>query len=88
MNKRPQPAGWEAAVQKLLKPEHIERVSDTEIRITMPPCPDFDIDEDEIIHVTIPPEVLVKSTKPIYAGPFTIKADTYEERIDHAIQGY
>lgn len=53
----------------------------------LPPRPDYDIEEDEIVPIWIPPEVLVKSDRPIYAGSFTIKADTYEERIDHAIQG-
>lgn len=86
-HKRPQPAGWEAAVKKLLKPEHVERVSDTVVKIHWPPCPDFDIEEDEIVHITIPPEALVKSTVPLYAGSITIKADSYEERIDHSIEG-
>lgn len=83
---RPQPAGWDIAVKTLLKPEHIERVSDTEVKITLPECPDYDIDEDETIRVTIPPSVLVKSTEPVDAGTFTIRADTFEERIDNAIQ--
>ena len=71
----------------MLKPEHVERISDTEVRITLPPCPDFDIDEDEIVHITIPPSMLANSTAPVYAGSFTIHADTYEERIDNAIKG-
>jgi hypothetical protein len=74
-------------MKRVLKPEHVERLSDTQIRITLPPCPDFDIEEDETVEVWIPPSILVKSEKPLYAGSFTIKADTYEQRIDHAIQG-
>ncbi len=85
-HQRPQPAGWDTSMKSVLKPEHVERISDTEVRITLPECQDYDIDEDEIIHVNIPPSALVKATKPIYAGSFTIRADTFEERIDNAIK--
>jgi hypothetical protein len=71
----------------MLKPEHVERLSDTQVRITLPPCPDFDIDEDEEVEVWVPPQLLVKGTRPLFAGRFTIKADSYEERIDNAMQG-
>lgn len=84
---RRQSAGWDNAVKVLLKPEHVERLSDSQVSITLPPCPDFDIDEDVTVDVWIPAEVLVISDRPLYAGSFTIKADTYEERIDSAIQG-
>ena len=83
---RRQPEGWNKAVNAMLKPEHVVRVSDTEVRITLPPCPDYNIEEDETIHVWIPPEALSKAEEPVYAGPFVIKADTYEQRIDNAIQ--
>lgn len=85
-HQRPQPAGWDTSMKAVLKPEHVERVSDTEVRITFPECPDYDIDEDEIIHVNIPPSALVNATEPVYAGSFTIRADTFEERIDNAIK--
>jgi hypothetical protein len=84
---RPQPAGWETSMKVLLKPEHVERVSDTEVRMTLPECADYDIDEDEVVHVTIPASALTKPTESVYAGAFTIKADTFEERIDNAIKG-
>lgn len=84
--RRPQPAGWGSSVKTLLKPEHVERLSDTQVRITLPECPDYDIDEDETINVTIPASALEKSTEPLNAGSFTIRANTYEERIDYAIQ--
>jgi hypothetical protein len=71
----------------VLKPEHVERLNDTQVRITLPLCPDYDIEEDEVVEDWIPPEVLVKSDRPIRIELFTIKADTYEERIDHAIKG-
>jgi len=74
-------------MKRVLKPEHVERLSDTQIRFMLPPCPDFDIEEDEIVEVWIPPSILVKSDKPLFAGSFTIKADSYEERIDKSIQG-
>ena len=74
-------------MKRMLRPEHVERLSDTQLRITLPPCPDFDIEEDEQIEVWIPPQLLVKGTTPLFAGTFTINADSYEERIDHAIQG-
>ena len=85
-HKRPQPAGWNDSVKIMLKPEHVERLSDTQVKITLPPCEDFDIDEDETIHVTIPPSAVVNATEPIYAGSFTIKALTFEGRIDNAIK--
>lgn len=86
-NRRPQPAGWDKAIQRVLKPEHIERLSDTQLRVTLPPCPDFDIEEDEEVEIWIPPQMLVKATRPVFAGTVTIKADSYEERIDNALQG-
>ena len=85
--KRPQPSGWSEAVQQRLRPEHVKRISDTQVEITLPPCPDFDIEEDEVVHVWIPPAALTNATEPLYAGAFTIKADTYTERIRHAIKG-
>ena len=85
--RRPQPAGWDKTVKIMLKPENVERLSDTQVRITLPPIPDFDIEEDERVEFWVPPELLVNSDKPLYAGSVTIKADSYEERIDHAIQG-
>jgi hypothetical protein len=86
-NRRPQPAGWDTAVKRLLKPEHIERVSDTEVRITLPPVPDFDIEEDEVVRVRIPASALVGANHDIDAGTFTIRADSFEERIDNALKG-
>jgi len=74
-------------VQRRLRPEHVERISDTQVKITLPPCPDFDIEEDEEIHVWIPASALTSATEPVYAGSFIIKADTYLERMQHAIQG-
>jgi hypothetical protein len=85
--KRPQPAGWNKAVRRLLTPEHVERLSDTQVRITLPPAPDFDIEEDETVRVTIPASALVNSKQDIDAGTFTIRADTFEERIDNALKG-
>lgn len=85
--KRPQPGGWSEAVQRRLRPADVVRISDTKFEITLPPCPDFDIEEDEVVHIWIPASVLQNSKEPIYAGSFTIKADTYEERINHAIEG-
>lgn len=82
-----QPAGWSSAVKRMLKPEHVTRLSDTQVQITLPPCPDFDIEEDETVEVWIPAAAFTKSDKPVYAGSFTIKADTYFERIDTAING-
>ncbi len=73
-------------MKAVLKPENVERISDTEVRITLPECSDYDIDEDEIIRVTIPPSALVNATEPVDAGTFTIKADSFEERIDNAIK--
>jgi len=84
--KRPQPAGWNISMKAVLKPEHVERISDTKVRITLPECTDYDIDEDDMIHVNIPTSALVKATEPVYAGSFTIRADTFEERIDNAIK--
>jgi hypothetical protein len=86
-HRRPQPAGWDKAVRPLLKPEHIERISDTQVRITLPPVPDFDIEEDEIIRLRIPASVLVNATQDIDAGTLTIKADSFEERIDNSLKG-
>jgi len=71
----------------MLKTEHIEFPSNAKAHITLPSCPDYDIEEDEVIDVWIPAEALAESDKPIYAGFFTIKAESYQERIDHAIQG-
>ena len=85
--RHPQPAGWEKAVESMLKTEHIEFPSNAKAHITLPSCPDYDIEEDEVIDVWIPAEALAESDKPIYAGFFTIKAESYQERIDHAIQG-
>ena len=85
--KRPQPGGWSEAVQRRLRPEHVERISDTQVKITLPPCPDFDLEEDEVVDVWIPATALKNAKEPIYGGSFTIKADTYVERIQHAIQG-
>jgi len=85
-SQRPQPAGWDKTVKLMLKPEHVERLSDTQVRITLPPVPDFDIEEDETIEVWIP-ATAVASGQAIYAGSFTIKADSFEDRIDHAIVG-
>ncbi len=59
---RPHPAGWDKAVKPLLSAANVERVSDTVARINIPACQDYDIDEDEIIRVIIPPSVLVNST--------------------------
>jgi len=86
--KRPshQPAGWNKAVRRMLKLEHVERLSDTQVRITLPPCPDFDIEEDETVEVWIPAAALKNSDRPLYAGSITIKADSYWQRIDNAIQ--
>jgi hypothetical protein len=86
-HRRPQPAGWDKAVRRLLTPEHVERISDTQVRITLPPVPDFDIEEDEIVRVRVPASVLVNATHDIDAGIFTIKADSLEERIDNALKG-
>jgi len=83
--KKPQFSGWNSNRDKYLKPENIERLSDSQLKITWPPMPDYDIDEDEVIQFWIPPEVLVKSTKPVYAGSFTIKADSYIQRIDKVL---
>jgi hypothetical protein len=85
--RRPQSAGWEKAVKRALKPEHVERLSDTEVQITLPPVTEFDIEDDEIVEVWIPPSMLVKATEPLFAGRFTIKADSFKERIDNALQG-
>jgi hypothetical protein len=74
-------------MENLLKPEHWEFPSNTEACLPLPPCPDYDIEEDETIEVWVPAEALEKSDKPIRAGQYTIYADTYEQRIDHAIQG-
>ena len=84
---RPRPAGWEKAMKHVLKPEHVERLNDAQVRMTLPPCPDFDIEEDEEVEVWIPAQALVHSTRPIFAEKFTIKADSFEERIDNAMQG-
>jgi hypothetical protein len=86
-NRRPQPAGWDKAVKRLLKPEHVERISDTQVRITLPPVPDFDIEEDEVVRVRVPASALVNATRDIDAETFTIKADSFEERIDNALEG-
>jgi hypothetical protein len=85
--RRPQPAGWDKAMKRVLRPEHVERLNDKQVRITLPPCPDFDIEEDEEIEVWIPAAAVVNATRPIFAGKFMIKADSFEERIDNAIQG-
>jgi hypothetical protein len=85
-NRRPQPGGWDTAVTRLLKPEHVE-ISGTQRKVTLPPCPDFDIEEDEEVEVWVPPQLVAGATGPIYAGKFTISADSYEERIDHALHG-
>lgn len=74
-------------MKRVLKPEHVERLNDTQVRITLPPCPDFDIEEDEAVEVWIPAQALVNATRPVFAGKFTIKADSFEERIDNAMQG-
>ena len=84
--RRPQPAGFNKAVKPLLRPEHIERISDTQIRINFPPVPDFDIEEDEIVRVPIPPAML-KNATPGIEGTFTIKADSFEERVHNALRG-
>src|SRR5688500_4788276 len=85
--RRRQPAGWDKAMKRVLKPKHVDRLSDNQVRITLPPCPDFDIEEDEDVEVWIPAAALVNTTYPIFAGKFTIKADSFEERIDRAMQG-
>lgn len=72
-------------MKRVLKPEHVERLNDKQVRITLPACPDFDIEEDEEIEVWIPPTALVNATRPIFAGKFMIKADSFEERIDNAV---
>ncbi len=86
-SQRPQPAGWDKAVARLLKPEHVKRISDTQVQITLPPIPDFDIEEDEIIRVRVPAIALARSNVDLDAGTFTIKADSFEERIDNALIG-
>jgi hypothetical protein len=55
------------------------------VRITLPVCPDFDIEEDETVPMWIPASALKNSTQPIYAGSFVVKAATFKERIDNAI---
>jgi len=85
--RRPQPGGWDKAVSRLLKPEHVKRVSDTQVEITLPPAPDFDIEEDEIVRIRVPAAALVHSLEDLDAGTFTIKADSFEERIDNALSG-
>jgi hypothetical protein len=84
---RAQPAGWDKAVLRLLKPEHFRRVSDTQVEITLPAIPDFDIEEDEIVPVRVPAFMLSRSTVNLDAGVITIKADSFEERIDNALVG-
>ena len=79
---QPHPAGFHKAMKGVLKAEHVERLNDAQVLITLPPC----LEEDEIVEDSIPSEVLVKSDKPIRIKLSTIKADTHEERIDHAIQ--
>jgi hypothetical protein len=86
-DKRPQPAGWDKAVRRLLRPEHVERQSDAQMRITIPAVPDVDIEEDEIVRESVPAAALANGTHDLDAGTFTIKADTLEERIDNAIRG-
>ena len=81
-----QPGGWSASVKPLLSAENVELIADNQVKITLPKCEDYDIDEDETISVVIPAESLVKSTVPIDAGTFTIRADTFEERIDNALK--
>jgi hypothetical protein len=85
--RRPQPAGWDKAIKDLLRPEHVERISDTKIRITLPAAPDFDIDEDEIVRVRIPASALMNATRDIDGGTITIRAASFEERIDNALHG-
>ena len=53
-----EPAGWNAAMQPAIEPEHVRRVDNATVVITLPAVPAYDIDQSETITLVLPPELL------------------------------